>query len=57
MKRLVDTYAAGATEHQRRMFDDSLRAALTLEEVRIHAGSLDAPDSQVFSAAKELARY
>jgi ubiquinone/menaquinone biosynthesis C-methylase UbiE len=34
VKHLVDTYAAGATDHQRQMFDDSLRAALTLEEVR-----------------------
>jgi len=34
VRRLVGAYAAGATEHQRRMFDDSLRAALTLDEVR-----------------------
>jgi ubiquinone/menaquinone biosynthesis C-methylase UbiE len=32
--QLVDTYAAGATEHQRRLLADSLGAALTLEEVR-----------------------
>lgn len=32
--RLVDTYAAGANEHQRKLFDDSLRAALTVDEVR-----------------------
>ncbi len=32
--RLVSTYAAGANEHQKKMFDDSLRAALTLDEVR-----------------------
>ncbi len=32
--RLVETYAAGANEHQRKLFDDSLRAALTVEEVR-----------------------
>jgi ubiquinone/menaquinone biosynthesis C-methylase UbiE len=31
---LVATYAAGANEHQRQMFDDSLRAALTLDEIR-----------------------
>jgi ubiquinone/menaquinone biosynthesis C-methylase UbiE len=31
---LVDTYAAGANAHQRQMFADSLRAALTLAEVR-----------------------
>jgi ubiquinone/menaquinone biosynthesis C-methylase UbiE len=32
--RLVDLYAAGANDHQRQMFGDSLRAALTLDEVR-----------------------
>ena len=31
---LVETYAAGANAHQQQMFADSLRAALTLEEVR-----------------------
>lgn len=31
---LVDTYAAGANEHQRRMFAESLHAALTLAEIR-----------------------
>lgn len=32
--RLVDQYAADVTDHQRQLFDDSLRAALTLDEVR-----------------------
>jgi ubiquinone/menaquinone biosynthesis C-methylase UbiE len=32
--RLVETYAAGANAHQRQMFGDSLRAALTLPEMR-----------------------
>lgn len=32
LQLLVDTYAAGATAHQRSMFADSLRAALTLSE-------------------------
>jgi ubiquinone/menaquinone biosynthesis C-methylase UbiE len=32
--RIVDMYAAGATAHQRRLLADSLRAALTLDEVR-----------------------
>jgi ubiquinone/menaquinone biosynthesis C-methylase UbiE len=32
--RLVNLYAAGANHHQRQMFADSLRAALTLAEVR-----------------------
>ena len=31
---LVDTYAAGANDHQRRMFRESLQAALTLNEIR-----------------------
>lgn len=34
VNHLVDTYAAGASPHQRQMFDDSLRAALTLSEIR-----------------------
>jgi len=34
LKRLVDTYAAEANEHQRQMFADSLRAALSLDEIR-----------------------
>lgn len=32
--RLVQLYASGETEHARKMFDDSLRAALTLEEMQ-----------------------
>jgi ubiquinone/menaquinone biosynthesis C-methylase UbiE len=34
MNQLVDTYAGDATAHQRQMFADSLKAALTLEEIR-----------------------
>jgi ubiquinone/menaquinone biosynthesis C-methylase UbiE len=34
LDRLVRLYAGEANEHQRQMFADSLRAALTLEEVR-----------------------
>lgn len=34
VKHLVDTYAAGATDHQRKLFDDSLRAALSLDEIQ-----------------------
>jgi ubiquinone/menaquinone biosynthesis C-methylase UbiE len=34
VKRLVETYAGDANAHQRQMFDDSLRAALTLDEIR-----------------------
>lgn len=34
VQHIVYTYAADADQHQRRMFEDSLRAALTLDEVR-----------------------
>jgi ubiquinone/menaquinone biosynthesis C-methylase UbiE len=34
VRRLVATYAAGANAHQQKMFDDSLRAALSLAEIR-----------------------
>lgn len=34
VSHLVDAYAAGANDHQRQMFRDSLHAALTLDEVR-----------------------
>lgn len=31
---LVDTYASGANDHQRQLFEASLRAALSLDEIR-----------------------
>jgi ubiquinone/menaquinone biosynthesis C-methylase UbiE len=34
LDRLVNQYAGGANDHQRTMFADSLRAALTLAEIR-----------------------
>lgn len=34
LERIVNAYAADANDHQRRLFADSLRAALTLAEVR-----------------------
>jgi ubiquinone/menaquinone biosynthesis C-methylase UbiE len=40
LRHLVDTYTAGANDHQRKMFGDSLRAALTLDEVRELVGRL-----------------
>ncbi len=40
VNHLVDTYAAGANEHQRALFDASLRAALTLDEVRERVDAL-----------------
>jgi SAM-dependent methyltransferase len=34
LDRIVETYAGGANAYQRRLFADSLHAALTVEEVR-----------------------
>ena len=34
VKELVDLYAGDENDHQKQMFDDSLRAALSLDEVR-----------------------
>jgi ubiquinone/menaquinone biosynthesis C-methylase UbiE len=34
LRQLVDTYARDANEHQRKMFAESLHAALTVDEVR-----------------------
>ena len=42
----MDTYAAGANGHQQQMFEDSLRAALTVEEMCRLAADLDGtPDA------------
>ncbi len=38
--QLVSTYAGDENEHQRKMFDDSLRAALSLSEIRAMVLSL-----------------
>ncbi len=43
LHHLVNTYAAGANDHQRKMFGDSLLAALTLAEVRELVGRLGYP--------------
>jgi ubiquinone/menaquinone biosynthesis C-methylase UbiE len=34
VRRLVDMYVAGCNEHQRQLFEDSLRAALDVDEIR-----------------------
>lgn len=47
LESLVNTYAAGANEHQRRMFAESLHAALTLDEVRAMVGVLGYESSSV----------
>lgn len=41
LESIVRTYAGDANEHQRKMFADSLHAALTLEEVRALVDALD----------------
>lgn len=46
LRHLVNTHAAGANDHQRKMFADSLHAALTLDEVRERVGRLGySPDT------------
>src|SRR5262249_43914440 len=47
LRQLVDTYAAGANAHQRQMFAGSLRAALTLHEVRALVVALQSNPSSV----------
>lgn len=49
--RLVETYAAGANAHQRKLFDDSLRAALTVEEVRALIAAWGLPDNVVLATS------
>ncbi len=48
LARLVDLYAGGANDHQRKMLADSLHAALAVEEMQELVGQIDLPvDSQV----------
>ncbi len=47
VRHLVDTYAAGANRHQQQMFEDSLRAALTVEEMRELVAGLGQPADSV----------
>ncbi len=47
LQHLVQTHAAGANAHQQQMFDDSLHAALTLDEVRAMLGALHLPQEWV----------
>lgn len=47
VRALVDTYAAGETARQRGLFEASLRAALTLDEVRALAAAHGVPASAV----------
>ncbi|MBA4186440.1 MAG: SAM-dependent methyltransferase [Planctomycetaceae bacterium] len=47
LEHIVNTYAAGANDHQRRLFAESLHAALTLDEVRAFVGTLGYPPESV----------
>ena len=47
LDHLVNTYAAGANDHQRKMFAESLHAALTLDEVRAMVAALGYPADTV----------
>jgi len=47
VRRLVETYAAGANQRQQQMLADSFRAALTVEEVRQLIIPLTAPPETV----------
>jgi ubiquinone/menaquinone biosynthesis C-methylase UbiE len=47
LQHLVNTHAAGANDHQRKMFADSLHAALTLDEIRDLVGRLGYPPQSV----------
>lgn len=47
LQRLVEMYAGTATPHQRKLFSESLRASLTLEEVRAMVGRFGFAQSTV----------
>ena len=47
LEHLLQIYASRATDLQRRLFADSLRAALTLEEVQVRVERLGAPPHSV----------
>ena len=47
VRRLVDTYVGDGNRHQRQMFEDSLRAALTVEEMRRLVTKYDQPPASV----------
>ena len=47
LDHIVNTYAADANDHQRKMFGDSLRAALTLAEVRELVARLGYPPEAI----------
>jgi ubiquinone/menaquinone biosynthesis C-methylase UbiE len=52
VRQLVATYAGDANAHQQRMFADSLRAALTLEEIRGLVSSLNSDPAEVWQTTE-----
>jgi len=46
-QQIVQTYAGSANETQRKLFEDSLRAAFTLDEVRLYVTQLGYPADTV----------
>jgi len=51
LKQLIETYAGDANEHQRQMFDESLRAALDLNEMRKLVEELGCDPQQVTASS------
>jgi ubiquinone/menaquinone biosynthesis C-methylase UbiE len=47
LRQLVNLHAAGANDHQRRMFAESLHAALSLDELRAMVARLELPPEGV----------
>jgi len=47
LRRIADLYTAGANPHQRKMYEDSLGAALSVAEVRALVADLGAPPQSV----------
>jgi ubiquinone/menaquinone biosynthesis C-methylase UbiE len=47
VRRLVEMYAAGCNPHQRQLFEDSLRAALSVDEIRSLVAELGFPANTV----------
>jgi len=51
VQKLVRLHAGTANDHQRQMFEDSLRAALSLEEIRLLIGQLGFNTEQVIQTS------
>ena len=51
LRQLVETYAADANDHQRKLFEDSLHAALDLMEIRDLVAQLDFDPANVLATS------